>query len=444
MRTEILTICGTQAYNTVDSIVRKKEDTKVDYIPRLADALLSERLEYAGAVLIEGPKYCGKTETALQLAKSLVRFDVDPSVSDKMSIDPFLLLRGDTPLLLDEWQTQPEIWNYVRRAVDERKTKGQFILTGSANPADDAKLHSGVGRISRMRMRPMSWFETGFSSGEVSLRALLSDSDLSSGEIKADVSAVAEQIARGGWPENVGVSVKNALRMQNDYVDLLAEVDLSRVSNQKKNPAKVRALLQSLARNIATEATIETLTKDAARDSVSFNRDTAASYLSALGRLMILEDLPAFSVSLRSSATLRKTPKRHFTDPSIAVGALGKDVDALVRDLNYLGFLFESEVIRDLRVYADKLDAHVYCYRDSSGREADAVVQERNGNWALFEIKLGYGARDAAADSLKKVADVIDTASSKPPVSLNVITGSGFAHKRPDGVNVIPLQTLGP
>jgi predicted AAA+ superfamily ATPase len=294
-----------------------------------------------------------------------------------------------------------------------------------------------------MKMRPLSWFELGYSTGEVSLNKLLQGLPPESAQVAKDIPGIAERIARGGWPENAASSTKNAMRMVRDYVDLIADVDLSRVSNQRRDPFKVRALMASIARNIATEASIETLTTDARRDSTTFDRDTISSYLDALGRIMILEDLPAFNATLRSSATLRTTPKRHFVDPSIAVGAIGEDVDYLMSDLKYLGFLFESLVIHDLRVYADAIDAKVFFYRDSSGQEVDAIVQKRNGNWAAFEVKLGYGAVEDGAKSLLKFASKIDTDRMSAPMSLNIITGSGIAHKRTDGVNIVPLGILG-
>ncbi|MDR0837181.1 MAG: DUF4143 domain-containing protein [Propionibacteriaceae bacterium] len=414
------------------------------YIERFADVELQDRLSYAGAVLIEGPKFCGKTETATRAAASTVRFDVDESVADKMAIDPSIVLDGPTPRLLDEWQLHPQIWNYVRRRVDDTKGKGSFILTGSANPQEDEKMHSGAGRISRMRMRTLSWHELGYSTGQVSLAELLQGAPPQGGDVQVDIPGIAEKIARGGWPENARATTRNALKMVRDYVDLIAEVDLSRATGgRRRDPAKVQALLKSIARNTATDASIETLTKDAKQESTTFDRNTTTAYLDALERLMIVDDLPAFNATLRSSATLRMTPKRHFTDPSLAVGALGEDIDWLVRDLKYLGFLFESLVVHNLRVYADAIDAQVYFYRDSTGQEVDAIVQKRNGDWAAFEVKLGYGAADAGAQSLLNFVNKIDTKLTPRPKSLTVVTGSGFAHQRADGVNVVPLGILG-
>lgn len=414
------------------------------YIKRLIDNILSERLDYAGAILLEGVKYCGKTETAKRLAKSIVRLDVDDGVKEIMATDPFLLLEGAKPRLLDEWQLYPQIWNYVKRSVDDASDKGLFILTSSANPTEDANQHSGVGRFSRLKMRPLSWLELGYSSGDVSLDTLLKKgTKISSTNIERNIAEIAEKITRGGWPENAQATTKNALQMVRDYVDLVAEVDLSRVSGQRRDPQKVKALLSSIARNIATDASMETLTADARRDSTTFDRDTASSYLSALERIWLVENLPAFNATLRSSATLRKTPKRHFVDPSIAMAALGENVDYLLSDIKYLGFLFESLVVHNLRVYADFLDAKVYFYRDSTGQEVDAIVQKRNGDWAAFEVKLGYGAVEEGAKSLLKFTSKINTEITKAPVSLNVITSSGIAHTRTDGVNVFPFGVLG-
>ncbi len=412
------------------------------YHKRFTDNVLADRLAGAGAVLIEGPKGCGKTETAKQMAKSIVRFDVDEQVKIKMQIDPHTILTGAVPSLLDEWQEYPKIWDYVRREVDERKQKGQFILTGSATPDDNARRHSGAGRFSIIKMLPMSLFEKGWSTGEVSLAALLNGDAPNSESVKFDLGELAEKITLGGWPGTIDENAANGLMFVSDYVNLISEADVSKVSGKRRDPYKVKRLLQSLARNISTEAGLTLLSKDAGGSDRDLDDETAADYLSALERLMAVDNLPAWNTHIRSSDTLRKAPKRHFADPSLAVGALGLSVDKLISDLNFFGLLFESLVIRDLRVYADASSGKVFHYRDSRGLEVDAVVEYADSTWGAFEVKLGIGAVEEAAANLLKFKDKIDDTKVKPPSCLVVITGNGFAYKRLDGVLVVPLSVL--
>jgi predicted AAA+ superfamily ATPase len=414
----------------------------LEYLRRFADQALAQRLQSSGAVLIEGAKGCGKTETAARAAGSVARFDADEQVRIRMEIDPKLVLAGDAPRLLDEWQEYPQIWNYVRREVDERRQRGQFILTGSATPDDSARRHSGAGRFSVMKMRPMSLFEKGWSTGEVSLAALLRGEAPSSGSARLDLGELAEKITLGGWPGLIGAGASEGLRFASDYALLTAEADLSRVSGRRRDPYKVMRLLQSLARNISTEATLSALRKDAGGSDGALDDGTVAEYLSALERLMAVEDLPAWNTHIRSADMLRRSPKRHFADPSLAVGALGLSVDRLAADLNYLGLLFESLAIRDLRIYAGAGGGSVFHYRDSRGLEIDAIAEYADGTWGAFEIKLGMGAADAAAANLLKFAGKIDTDKARAPAALTVITGNGFACRRPDGVNVVPLSAL--
>jgi len=414
----------------------------MEYYKRFADKLLTERLQSSGAVLIEGAKGCGKTETATQQAAGVVRFDADEQVKVKMEIDPKIVLAGKTPLLLDEWQDYPQIWNYVRREVDERKKKGQFILTGSATPDDKAKRHSGVGRFSVMRMRTMSMYEKGWSTGEASLSSLMKGEAPHSETVPFNLGEFAEKITLGGWPGLIGESASDGLRFAGDYMTLIAEADISKVSEKRRDPYKVTRLLQSLARNVSTEVTLNALSKDTGGSDNELDDETIADYLSALERLMVVDNLPAWNTHIRSSDMLRKSPKRHFTDPSMAVGALGLSIDKLMADLNYFGLLFESLAIRDLRIYADSGGGKAFHYRDSRGLEIDTVIEYADGNWGAFEIKLGIGAVDAAADNLIKFASKIDTDKMKPPAALTVITGNGFAYRRPDGVNVVPIGAM--
>lgn len=414
----------------------------MEYRKRFSDIALAERLQSSGAVLIEGPKGCGKTETAKQIAGSVVQFDIDEQVRILMEIDPKSVLSGAVPRLLDEWQEYPRIWNYVRRAVDERKQKGQFILTGSATPDDRARRHSGAGRFSVMKMRPMSLYERGWSTGEASLAAMLKGNTPSSEDVPFTLGDLAEKITLGGWPGLIGAGAMDGLRFVSDYIALIAEVDLSKVSKKRRDPHKVLRLLQSIARNISTKATLTALAKDAGGSDGALDDETAADYLSALERLMTVENLPAWNTHIRSADMLRKSPKHHFSDPSLAVGALGLSIDKLTSDLNYFGMLFESLAIRDLKIYAEANNGKVYHYRDSRGLEIDAIVEYADGTWGAFEVKLGFGAADTAATNLLKLADKIDNNKVKAPASLTVITGNGFAHRRADGVNVVPLSVL--
>lgn len=412
------------------------------YLKRYADKLLQQRLRDAGAVLIQGAKGCGKTETAAQAAKSIARLDVDDEIRVRMEVWPQSALVGPVPRLLDEWQEFPQIWNYVRREVDSRKKNGQFILTGSANPEERARLHSGSGRFSVMRMRPMSFFEKGWSTGEVSLAALAKGRSPKSEQVDFSLETLAEQITLGGWPGLLGAGGRKALRFMKDYIQLLAEIDISRVADKKRDPQKVQRLLQSLARNISTEASVTALAKDTAGSGSKVTDDTITEYLEALERLMTLEQLPAWTTHIRSSDTLRKSPKHHFVDPSLAIGALGLSMDKLLADLNYFGLLFESLVIRDLRIYADVHDGKVFHYRDSRNMEVDAIIEYPDNTWTAFEVKMGFNAQDEAAANLLKFAAKIDQEKAGKPAALTVITANGFACRRKDGVNVVPLQVL--
>jgi len=416
----------------------------VGYRARVIDSELESGLLRAGALQIIGPKSCGKTVTARQLAKSEIRIDTDPQVTPAMQADPRRLLLGETPRLLDEWQEQQILWNYVRHEVDDRQAKGQFILAGSAHPVEDVKLHSGAGRIEQLRMRPMTFLELGFSTGEVSLAALLKGEAPYSEPLAVNLKDLAEQIARGGWPGQLDASTHNALISNRSYLSMITEVDMSRVSGQRRDPSRVRSLLASYARNTAIPATVTTLTADAIGVESASTRETVMSYIDALSRLMIVEDLPAWNVHLRSRAALRQAPKRHLVDPSLAVAALGANVDALLNDLIFMGFLFESEVLRDLRVYAQPLEAKVSHYRDSNRNETDIILQVPDGAWAAFEVKLGFGGADEGATSLLRLAETVDTEKTGRCLGLTVITGLGFAHRRLDGVNVVPLATLAP
>jgi uncharacterized protein len=417
---------------------------KNTYIERISDAELKRKLNASGALLIRGMKACGKTQSAKQLASSMISFDQDEQVPLLMETAPQRLLLGDAPRLIDEWQEYPKIWNYVRHEVDQRNKTAQFILTGSSNPEESVKMHSGAGRFTVLDMRTMSWQEMGYSSGEISLGKLLNGLDQQTSDTSTELELIVERIIKGGFPGLLNKSLSQAVETNRAYVDLLAEVDMSRVSNVRRNPVKIRALLRALARNTATMVDNKVLEKDIKmHENTDVSRPTLYDYLEALSRLMIIEDQPAWNTHIRSSASLRKSAKRHFSDCALAVAALGVGKEALINDLKLTGFLFESLAIHDLRVYAQANDAKVYHYNDSTGLEVDAVVQRQTGEFSAFEIKLGIGQIDAAAKSLLKFASILGESSRSKLQSLNIITGTGISYKRTDGVNVISLASLG-
>lgn len=414
------------------------------YRPRVVDRHLTDLLSAVGAVVIEGPKGCGKTETARQVAASEVRLDVDPNARRAVSIDPSLVLDGPVPRLIDEWQIAPDLWNHVRRAVDDRRGTGQFILTGSAVPKDDETRHTGAARFARLRMRPMSLFESGHSTGAVSLRALLDGAPPRAVDPGMTVPSIVERIAIGGWPGFHDQAVGRASTAMRAYVDEIARTDIQRVDGVAHDPERVQTLMRSLARNVSTMASMSTLAKDVDGDDGRLARNTVSSYYDALTRLMVVEDQPAWAPHLRSKSRIRSAVRRHFVDPSLAVAVLRATPERLLGDLELLGFLFESLVVRDMRIHAQALDAQVFHYKDNTDLEVDVIVEAADGRWGAFEVKLGTGAVDAAAESLLRFAARVDTRRSGPPQVLAAVVGTGFAYLRDDGVAVIPIGVLGP
>jgi len=414
------------------------------YIERIADSELAGRLKAAGAVLIEGPRACGKTELARQKAASEVLLDVDENAREAASLNPRLILAGATPRLIDEWQVEPGIWNHVRREVDLRDDRGQFILTGSSVPADDITRHTGAGRVSRLRLRTMSSVEIGFSTGQVSLSSLLHGNFGGSPRSTSTLEALVDTICRGGWPSDLDLPLKAALTVRADYLDEICRADIARVDGINRDPVKVNRLIRSLARNIGSPASLRTLASDVGADAPAMDSDTASGYLAALRRLHVVEEQPAWSPRLRSRSTLRKSPKRHFVDPSLAVAALDATPARLLNDLKYLGLLFESMVYRDLAIYARASGADVYHYRDNTDLEIDMLVQNRRGQWCAFEVKLGTAQVEQAAGSLLRFRDRLDLESLGEPAMLGVVVGSGYAYQRRDGICVIPVSVLGP
>ena len=414
----------------------------MSYLPRVVDDELRRRLDAAGAVVIEGPKACGKTETAKRQAGSEVLLDVDAQALAAARVDASLVLNGPIPRLLDEWQVEPAIWNHVRRAVDARQAAGQFILTGSSVPPDAVDRHTGAGRFSFLRMRPMSLAESGHTSGQVSFSELFAGVPVRAADSGMTVPRLAELITIGGWPAQHGASVGAAAQAAIDYLHQVCTVDVARVGGARRDPAKVEALVRSLARNVATEVAITTLAADAGGADGDLSRVTVSEYLTVLERLMVIEDQPAWAPHLRSTRQLRSSAKRHFADPSLAVAALRAGPERLLRDLNFFGLLFESLVVRDLRVLSQPLGGSVLHYRDNKGLEVDAIVELADGRWAAFEIKLGQAAIDRAATSLSKFRDVVDLERRGAPAVLGVITATGYGYVRDDGIAVIPIGAL--
>ena len=414
------------------------------YLPRIVDAELAELLEAAGAVLVEGPRASGKTATAARAAASEVLLDVDDNARRMIGADPAAVLNGDAPRLIDEWQLEPAVWNHVRREVDRRRAPGQFILTGSAVPADDVTRHTGAGRFVRLRMRPLSLYESGRASGEISLRRLLDGTEQRSPRSETSIAAVAELVCAGGWPGHVGRPLPGILRANRGYLEEVRRTDVSRASGKARDPVRVGRLLRSLARNVATPVTLSKLAAEVGEDGRPLKTDTAAEYLDALDRLMVVENQPAWSPHLRSRTTLRQTPVRHFVDPSLAIAALRATPARLTADLEFLGLLFESLVVRDLRVHAQAADAQVFHYREKDGLEVDAVVEAADGRWAAFEIKLGERWVDDGAKSLNRLARRMERSDHGKPSALAVIVPSGYGYVKPGEVGVIPIGALGP
>ena len=420
------------------------------YRPRIADKMLSRRLMGVGAVLIQGPKWCGKTTTAEQQAKSVVYMD-DPEYMDQnielASLSPKKLLAGATPRLIDEWQLAPQLWDAARFEVDHRDEEGQFIFTGSAVPADTEKIHhSGTGRFAWLTMRTMSLYESGESTGEVSLNDLFSKPDIDIfGTNNLNIDSIAWLICRGGWPRSTTINKEVALDMAYRYYEAVVNNDVSRVDNVRRDAERTKRVLRSIARNQCAQISVNTICADIeSNDTVSANRLTIASYLDALKKIFVLEDSLAWNPNLRSKTAIRSSETRYFSDPSIGVAALGVGPNDLINDLSTMGLFFESMCVRDLRVYADALEGTIYHYRDSKGLECDAVLHLRNGSYGLIEIKLGGEKNiEEGAKNLKLLASKIDTTKMKAPSFLMILTGTTkYAIRREDGVYVVPIGCL--
>lgn len=423
-----------------------------NYRKRIADDILQKKLRSKGAVLIEGPKWCGKTTTAEQAAKSILYMDEPSSIKQNLAradLDPESLLEGDVPRLIDEWQLAPKLWDAVRFSVDHKRKFGLYILTGSAVPANlDEIHHTGTGRFSWLKMRPMSLYESGESTGDVSLSELFNNEDcLLRGNSKLTLDDIAFLICRGGWPMAIDVPEDVALQQAIDYYDAVVNEDISRIDGARKENAYVKRLMRAYARNQGAQISIDTLLNDLLEsESFETSNKTATKYINLLKKIFVIEDMEAWNPNLRSKTAIRTSDTRYFVDPSIATAALGIGPNDLINDLKTMGLLFETMAIRDLRVYADLLDANVYHYRDKNGLECDAVIHCRNGSYGLVEIKLGGDKLiDEGAASLKKLSSKIDTDKMKKPSFLMVLTAnSNVAYKRNDGVIVVPVGALKP
>ena len=421
---------------------------KEGYRPRIIDNKIEEYLGVFGALCIEGPKWCGKTWTSSFHSRSEIYLG-DPAGNfqnrNLAELSPDLVLQGEPPRLIDEWQEVPPLWDAVRFHVDQSSEKGLFILTGSSTPNHKGILHSGAGRIARIRMRPMSLYESGDSSGMVSLGDLCADrmESVMTGEVR--LTDLIGYILRGGWPASLGLSIKEASLLPRQYLDAIVDDDVYRIDGVKRDTTKIRLLLRSLARNESTTATNRSLKNDVKeKDDEDIDVDTIASYLDIFSRLFLIENQQPFSSKIRSSVRVKQAEKRHFADPSLAAALLGATEEKLLGDLNTLGFLFEALCERDLRIYTDAFGGQLYHYQDYQNREVDAVIQLPGGEWCAFEIKLGANQIDEAAAVLVKLKnDIAKEPGGIPPKVLCVVCGmSNAAYKRADGVYVVPITAL--
>ncbi len=417
------------------------------YMPRIMDQLIIEELEAFGAVVIEGPKWCGKTTTAKQIAKSTLSLqspDNQEAYLQLAALRPSLLLEGDNPRLIDEWQMAPQLWDAVRHDVDSRGATGLYILTGSTSVDETRIKHSGAGRLSRMKMYTMSLFESLDSNGSVSLNTLFEFPEFRGARSLLKLEDYARLIVRGGWPGTMGKTDRIVHRQISGYCDAIARTDITSVDGVPRDERKVRAVLRSYARHTATQATKTTMLADVSKNDESIHMNTLDSYLSALRKLYVIDDLPAWSPKLRSKTTVRVSETNHFIDPAIAAYFLEAFPRDLIYDPNTFGLLFESLVIRDLRVYAQALGGRIFHYRDSSGLEADAIIHLQDGRWAAVEVKLGAHQIDSAAKNLLALKEKVDAVQMHAPSFLMIITATEFAYQREDGVCVVPLGCLKP
>lgn len=415
------------------------------YLPRIVDKMLQNKLEYMGAVLIEGCKWCGKSTTAKQFAKSYIEFQ-DPD--KKMQYDktnqtkPSLFLEGEKPRLFDEWQMYPVLWDSIRMDIDHTGLKGQYILTGSARQEEDSVMHTGTGRITKLLMRPMSLYESLESNGSVSLNDIINGKDIS-GISKIDFDGLINAMIRGGWPESLNIDGENKYKISKDYVQSLLNEEIKTVDGTIRNTSKMRAVLKSISRNISTNVSKSTILENVKTEFASeVSRPTLDDYLNTLEKLYILEYIPATNLNLRSKTPLRVSPKLELVDPSLVIATLNLKREDLINDLNFTGFIFENMCMRDLKIYADATDARLSYYRDKNNFEVDCILETTDGKWGAIEIKLGAGEIPDAVSNLTKFKENVDTDKYKEPSFLMVLTGADYSYKRDDGIYVVSIGTL--
>jgi predicted AAA+ superfamily ATPase len=414
------------------------------YLPRIIDKELKLALESMGAVLIEGPKWCGKTTTGLHHANSFIKMQ-DPSnmVNNKLIAEtsPSLLLEGEKPRLIDEWQTAPILWDTVRVDVDNTQRKGQYILTGSSSPLAETTMHTGTGRIARIKMYPMSLYESNDSSGAVSLKDLFDEKEIKASTVSRDIKDIAALVCRGGFPQNINLDVEKALYSMRQYVQSIYNNDISDLSDTKTDPIRVQSFLRSYSRNVQTLATYNTIMEDMKANDVGITLPTLNSYMEKMQRLFIIDETPGWSPNIRSKSAIRITNKRGFVDPSIPVAVLNINSEKVLKDFKLFGFLFEAMCMRDLKIYSSVLNGNVFYYRDKEGLECDAVIVLPNGDYGLVEIKLGGEQEEVAAENLIKLEGLLEATGSRPIFKM-ILTGSNYSYQRPDGNYVVPITAL--
>lgn len=415
------------------------------YLPRVVDQLVEDKLTYMGAILIEGCKWCGKSTTASQHSKSKIEFQDPDKKKDYDFINntkPSLFLDGEKPRLFDEWQMYPVIWDSIRNDVDKTGLKGQYILTGSAKPQKGSTMHTGTGRFSRIKMRPMSLYESGDSNGKISLKDILDGKDISATN-ELELEDIASIIVRGGWPASLDIKGNNKYKVAKEYVASLIEEDVNTIDGIERNPSKMRAVLKSLARNVSTPVSNSTIIEDVKKEFTDeISRPTLDDYLNTLEKLFVIENVEATNLNIRSTIPLRMKSKLEFVDPSIATAILRLTKEDLIRDLNYFGFLFENMCIRDLKIYSELLDGEISYYRDKTDFEVDAILKMADGKWGAIEIKLGSGYIEEAAQNLLKFKNKVDISKSGEPTFLMVLSGSNYSYRREDGVYVVSIGSL--
>lgn len=417
------------------------------YYPRIVDKVLELYLKAFGAVVIKGPKWSGKTTTAEQKANSVLKLQ-DPDLSENYlalaDFKPSLLLEGDTPRLIDEWQMAPVLWDAVRNAVDQRQKTGQFILTGSTVVDRSKMMHSGTGRIAQMPMSTMSLFEYGESNGTVSLNSLFANEPFTGSASPLSVDQLAKAICRGGWPATLTMSDSASLLVAPNYVDGIIFEDAAQLDEPIPTPERIRAILRSYARNISTLASNRAILEDLLSNDAGISESTLYRYIAILNELFVLRDIPAWNPSIRSASAMRASNKRGFSDPSLAIAALGLSPDQLLDDLNTFGFFFESLCIHDLSIYSVENKGHISHYRDRYGLECDIVLHLNDGRYALIEAKLGSKSIDEGAEHLLKLDNLIRQKQMKPPCFMMILTAGQYAYQRKDDVYVVPIGCLGP